>query len=113
MAFPMPFNRWGPHRWHGLEVGPRPPELVHAYIDDDEGDVKIIAMFEQDNLWQEVREIDELPDILVERLRYYFGTYKLVPGTGSPVEPAGTYDRDRACKVIEASMEDYAEEFGG
>lgn len=33
MAFPKPFYRWRPHPWHGLEVGPRPPEVVHGYIE--------------------------------------------------------------------------------
>lgn len=27
------FYRWRPHPWHGLEVGPNPPGLVHAYIE--------------------------------------------------------------------------------
>ena len=31
--FPPPFYRWRPHPWHGLEVGPNPPSLVHAYIE--------------------------------------------------------------------------------
>ena len=33
MAFPPPFYRWRPHPWHGLEVGPNPPQLVNAYIE--------------------------------------------------------------------------------
>lgn len=33
MSFPEPFYRWRPHPWHGLEVGPEPPERVHAYIE--------------------------------------------------------------------------------
>ena len=33
MSFPSPFYRWRPHPWHGLEVGPNPPALVHAYIE--------------------------------------------------------------------------------
>jgi inorganic pyrophosphatase len=33
MSFPKPFYRWRPHPWHGLEVGPNPPRLVHAYIE--------------------------------------------------------------------------------
>jgi inorganic pyrophosphatase len=33
MNFPKPFYRWRPHPWHGLEVGPDPPSLVHAYIE--------------------------------------------------------------------------------
>jgi inorganic pyrophosphatase len=27
------FERYRPHPWHGLPVGPRVPELVHAYIE--------------------------------------------------------------------------------
>ncbi|OJX41483.1 MAG: inorganic pyrophosphatase [Chloroflexi bacterium 44-23] len=33
MKFPSPFFRWRPHPWHGLEAGPNPPKLVHAYIE--------------------------------------------------------------------------------
>lgn len=33
MAFPDPFFRWRPHPWHGLEVGPEPPRIVHAYVE--------------------------------------------------------------------------------
>lgn len=33
MTFPPPFYRWRPHPWHGLEVGPDPPRIVHAYIE--------------------------------------------------------------------------------
>lgn len=28
-----PYSQWRPHPWHGLEVGPQPPSLVHAYIE--------------------------------------------------------------------------------
>ena len=33
MSFPQPFYRWRPHPWHGLDVGPDPPGLVHAFIE--------------------------------------------------------------------------------
>ena len=33
MSFPQPFYRWRPHPWHGLDVGPEPPGLVHAFIE--------------------------------------------------------------------------------
>ncbi len=33
MAFPHAFYRWRPHPWHGLEVGPNPPDIVTAYIE--------------------------------------------------------------------------------
>ena len=33
MSFPRPFYRWRPHPWHGLDIGPDPPRLVHGYIE--------------------------------------------------------------------------------
>ncbi len=33
MSFPKPFYRWRPHPWHGLDLGPDPPRIVHAYIE--------------------------------------------------------------------------------
>jgi inorganic pyrophosphatase len=33
MSFPQPFFRWRPHPWHGLVVGPNPPQVVYAYIE--------------------------------------------------------------------------------
>jgi inorganic pyrophosphatase len=27
------FSRWRPHPWHGVNVGPDPPRIVHAYIE--------------------------------------------------------------------------------
>ncbi len=27
------FNQWRPHPWHGLELGPNSPRIVHAYIE--------------------------------------------------------------------------------
>ena len=81
-------------------------------IDDDEADDKIIAVLEKDNLYADVTDISELPPILVERLRHYFETYKLVPGNASPVKIASTYGRDHAFAVINASVADYEETFG-
>jgi inorganic pyrophosphatase len=33
MDTPASFHLWRPHPWHGLEVGPEPPRIVHAYIE--------------------------------------------------------------------------------
>ncbi len=33
VSFPHPFYRWRPHPWHGLEIGPDPPRVVHAFIE--------------------------------------------------------------------------------
>lgn len=203
MTFPPPFYRWRPHPWHGLEVGPEAPHLVHAYIeitpfdtvkyeidkktgymrvdrpqrtsshpptlygfiprtfcgrrvgmlspqaqrgdgdpmdicvlterhvtkaevilnarvvgglqmvDFDEADDKIIAVLSNDDVYDSIHDISDLPEVLVERLRHYFLTYKLVPGKESRVSIDGVYGREKAEEVIQASMDDYIDEFGG
>ena len=30
---PLNFSAWRPHPWHGLDTGPEPPSLVHAYVE--------------------------------------------------------------------------------
>ena len=202
MTFPNPFYRWRPHPWHGLEVGPNPPHVVHAYIelspfdlvkyevdkstgylrvdrpqrtssqppalygfiprtycgrrvhdimpssikgdgdpldicvlserpitksevilnarvigglpmlDNGEADDKIIAVLENDDLWTYVNDISELPVVLVDRLRHYFSTYKLVPGSDVSVSIAETYGHEHASQVIRAAIADYDEMYG-
>ena len=82
-------------------------------IDDGEADDKIIAVLENDLVYGDVQDVGELPQILVERIRHYFSTYKLVVGESSPVSIGPTYGKDHATKVIEASMADYEDEYGG
>jgi inorganic pyrophosphatase len=196
------YFRWRPHPWHGLEVGPRPPEIVNAYIemtpfdtvkyevdkatgylrvdrpqltsstpptlygfiprtycarrvgelapgaafgdgdpldicviserdvnraeilltahvigglqmiDGGKADDKIIAVLQKDAIWSGVRDIDALPSALVERLRHYFLTYKSLPGEDQHVSIQSVYPREQALRVIEASIQDYAEAFG-
>lgn len=204
MSFPHPFYRWRPHPWHGLDVGPNPPSLVHAFIeitpfdlikyevdkatgylrvdrpqrssslppslygfiprtycatrvgtlsasgrhgdgdpldicvlserpisrsevimnarviggilmvDKDEADDKIIAILEKDAFWGEVKDISEVPEILVERLRHYFATYKLIPGSPTThVSIESVYGADHAFEVVRAAIKDYEEVFGG
>jgi len=202
MKFPPPFYRWRPHPWHGLDTGPNPPAVVHAYIeitpfdmmkyeidkttgylridrpqrgsshppalygfiprtycdkhvaslsksaergdgdpldicvvterpinrselivnarvvggldvnDGGEADDKIIAVLENDYVWGNAQDISDLPAVLVERLRHYFGTYKMIPGQPSKLTVEGVYGRDHALQVIEAAMKDYYEEYG-
>ncbi len=201
MTFPEPFYSWRPHPWHGIAPGPKPPEIVQAYVeitpfdlvkyeidkvsgflrvdrpqrtnsqppslygfiprtlcgrrvgtltpgaskgdgdpldicvlserpinareilvkakviggltmlDNGEADDKIVAVLAGDFVWGEVEDLVELPQVLVERLRHYFATYKLLPGT-TPL-PITPYDKQRAHQVITASMHDYHEVYGG
>lgn len=200
--FPAPFYRWRPHPWHGLEVGPEPPERVHAYIemtsfdfikyevdkvtgylyvdrpqrtssltptlygfiprtycdervrqlsqgasrgdgdpldicvvserpinrseiylnavvvgviqllDHEEADDKIVAVLENDHIYGHISNIDKLPDVIVERLKHYFHTYKMVEGEDHTIEILGTYGPEKAKKIIQAAIEDYNDAFG-
>ena len=203
MTFPQPFFRWRPHPWHGLDTGPSPPEIVHAYIeltpfdrvkyeldkktgylcvdrpnrtsafaptlygfvpktfcgkrvkglmpgaeagdgdpldicviserpitnpetivkarvvgglpmlDNNEADDKIIAVLQNDAMWSDVSDIDELPTVLVDRLRHYFSIYKaLKPEEAVAIKIDTTYGREHAIEVVKAAMADYEEEFG-
>ncbi len=202
MNFPAPFYRWRPHPWHGLEVGPEPPDRVHAYIemtsfdfikyevdkstgylyvdrpqrttsltpslygfiprtycdervrelsegaargdgdpldicvvserpinrseiflnavvvgviqllDHDEADDKIVAVLENDHIYGHIRSIEELPDVIVERLKHYFRTYKMVEGEEHTIDIIGTYGPEKARKIIQAAIEDYNDAFG-
>lgn len=82
-------------------------------LDGGEADDKIIAILANDNLWMHVEDLSDLPTVLVERLRHYFSTYKLIPGEASQVTIAAAYGRRHAETVIEAAMADYHEEYGG
>jgi len=81
-------------------------------IDRGEADDKIVSVLDNDSYYSNIEEIDDLPGVLIERLRHYFGTYKLIPGQEADVRVDRVYDRNHARKVVEASMEDYEEMFG-
>jgi inorganic pyrophosphatase len=53
-----------------------------------------------------------VPDTLVERLRHYFSTYKMMPGRKAQMEIEKVYDSEYARQVVAASMEDYDETYG-
>ncbi|MBX3424369.1 MAG: inorganic pyrophosphatase [Pirellulales bacterium] len=202
MGFPSPFYRWRPHPWHGLDVGPDPPSIVHAYIeltpfdrikyeldkktgylrvdrpnrtssfcptlygfvprtycgnrvkdlipgaktgdgdpldicviserpiqnseiilkarvvgvlpmlDNDEADHKIVAVLENDNMWHEVKDVADLPKVMVDRLRHYFSTYKMLTPEDAKVDISAAMGREEAEKVVQAAIADYVEHFG-
>jgi inorganic pyrophosphatase len=82
-------------------------------VDHGEADDKIIAVLDNDFVYGSARDIGDLPRVLVERLRHYFETYKLVPETPARISIERVYGRAHAAKVINAALADYAESFGG
>jgi inorganic pyrophosphatase len=81
-------------------------------VDHGEADDKIIAVLQNDAVWGNADDISAIPGMLVERLRHYFATYKLIPGQESQVQIEQVYGCARARDVVKASMLDYEEHFG-
>ena len=87
-------------------------------IDFDEADDKLVAVLENDDAWGTASDLSDVPEVLIERLRHYFLTYKSVPesqqGDEGPkdIEVDRVYGVDHAQKVLEASMADYDERYG-
>lgn len=83
-------------------------------IDRDQADDKIVAVLKGDVAFGHLREIEELPQALVQRLKHYFLTYKRPPGTpagADVVEITHVYGRAEAREAIERSREDYRARF--
>ncbi|MCH8567997.1 MAG: inorganic pyrophosphatase [Balneolales bacterium] len=83
-------------------------------IDGNEADDKIIAVMKGDLVYGNYRSINDVPQIVVDRLRHYFLTYKQIPGDQKKVtcEITHTYDQDEAFEVIKRSQEDYYTKHG-
>ena len=81
-------------------------------LDSGEADDKIISVLDKDYAWGKARDVRDVPAVLIERLRHYFLTYKLVPGQRASSRIGNVYGRTHALKVIRAAMADYDERFG-
>ena len=80
-------------------------------IDRSEADDKIICVLRNDVVYSNYKDVSELPEIVVKRLKHYFLTYKDLPGTAMVAEIPDTYGAEEARKVIRLAMEDYSERF--
>jgi inorganic pyrophosphatase len=83
-----------------------------ASVDRGAADDKIVAVLEGDAIWGEARDIAQVPEVLIVRLRHYFSTYKAEPGRTSNVEVRATYDAGHAQRVVRAALADYDARFG-
>ncbi|MFN6964055.1 MAG: inorganic pyrophosphatase [Pyrinomonadaceae bacterium] len=81
-------------------------------IDDNEADDKIIAVLKGDKVFEQYREIAELPRGILERFEHYFLTYKSLPDEPNVCEIAYSYGREASYDVIRAAIADYAELVG-
>lgn len=81
-------------------------------IDGNEADDKIIAVLDNDLVYGDYKDLSDLPQLVTERIRHYFLTYKDMPGQDKRnAEVTHVYGIDEAHEVIRRSMEDYKLKF--
>ncbi|MCW3071732.1 MAG: inorganic pyrophosphatase [Bacteroidetes bacterium] len=80
-------------------------------IDKGEADDKIIAVMKADAVYNSWKDLNDIPEAIINRLKHYFLTYKNLPGEPATCEIAGVYGRDEAHTVINKSREDYQNKF--
>jgi inorganic pyrophosphatase len=80
-------------------------------IDNNQADDKLIAVMNGDALYEDYRDVSDLPEKVVNRLRHYFLTYKDLPGNPADVEITHVYNREEAMDLIARSIEDYTTRF--
>ena len=67
--------------WQAWPNVPESFALVFGTPDGGESDDKILAVLDKDSFWGNVEDVSDLPPGLIERVRHYFSTYKLLPGS--------------------------------
>ena len=77
-------------------------------VDDNEADDKIIAVLKGDKVFEQYREISELPKGILERFEHYFLTYKSLPDAPNVCEIAYSYGREDSYEVIRNAIVDYS-----
>jgi inorganic pyrophosphatase len=85
---------------------------LHVFV-VGQGVDQFVAVRANDMVWQDAKDICDLPAIFVVRLRHYFESFKLGPGQPPPAHIELIYGAEHAFKVIRAAMLDYEHEFGG
>ena len=64
-----------------------------------------------DAVYQGYQDITDLPEMIVDRLKHYFLTYKDLPGNPRDVEITDVFSKDDAYEIITRSLEDYQTRF--
>jgi inorganic pyrophosphatase len=80
-------------------------------IDQNTADDKIVGVLNNDAMYSDYKDITDLPDMVIDRLKHYFLTYKDLPGQKSNVEITHVYGVEEAYEVIRRSMKDYRKKF--
>lgn len=93
-----------------------PMSLVRAYpigvinmIDNGRGDEKIIAIPYNDPMYNNYKDISDLPKHIFEEMRHFFTVYKNLENKATAVDEVTA--RNDAIKVIESAIENYKVKF--
>lgn len=76
-------------------------------LDAGEADDKIIAVLKGDKVFEQYKELHQLPQGILERFEHYFLTYKTLPGSRQLCEITHSYGREASYNVINAAIIDY------
>ena len=83
-------------------------------IERAEADDKILAVLLGDPTYGEIKDVSQLPRAIIDRLRHYFLTYKMLPGDAThPITVDPVYDATEARGILAAARADYAHAFPG
>lgn len=84
-------------------------------IDHGEADDKIIAVMNDDLVYDERNDIDKIPVSIIKRLKHYFLTYKQNPDEQdkNSVQITDVYGKEEAYEVIRRARLDYNDKFPG
>ena len=97
---------------HGNIIVKARPIGGFRMLDGGEADDKIIAVLENDEVYDGWQDVTDMPPAILNRLQHYFLTYKQLPGEAPKCEITETYGAEEAKRVIEASRVDYHTSYG-
>lgn len=79
-------------------------------IDKEEADDKIICILKDDPILGNIRAIENLPLSILEKIKHYFLTYKLMPeAKHNQVKIEKVYDSAEALQKLALSEKDYSD----
>ena len=81
-------------------------------LDGGEADDKIIAVLKGDQAYGDIDNIEDMPKMVIDRVRHFFLTYKDLDGGAKNVEITHVYGREEAFEVIKRAHADYTAKYG-
>jgi inorganic pyrophosphatase len=80
-------------------------------IDGNEADDKLIGVLYDDAVYGNYQDINDVPELVIDRLKHYFLTYKDLPGNKAKTEITHIYGISEAHDIIRCAIEDYQNKF--